>query len=161
MLTSHVRNILQGGRRKFLSISTNSLQICRVCQASFCHLSNAKWGFLELTCTIGLTVGVTGQKGIITSPRHVISPIVYPGDRVCPSLYFEFTLRITWLVTVLSYRFLMFLRYVNNNNIQRDLIVVLKCKANTLPILMHQMRISTTKVSSVVLRPEKKLEVRK
>jgi hypothetical protein len=29
------------------------------------------------------------------------------------------------------------------------------CKANTLPILMHQMRISTTKVSSVVLRPEK------
>jgi hypothetical protein len=30
-----------------------------------------------------------------------------------------------------------------------------QCKANTLPILMHQMRISTTKVSSVVLRPEK------
>jgi hypothetical protein len=30
-----------------------------------------------------------------------------------------------------------------------------ECKANTLPILMHQMRISTTKVSSVVLRPKK------
>jgi hypothetical protein len=29
------------------------------------------------------------------------------------------------------------------------------CKANTLPILMHQMRISTNKVSSVVLGPEK------
>ena len=36
----------------------------------------------------------------------------------------------------------------------------LKCKTNTLPILMHQMRISTNQVSSVVLRP-KKLEIRK
>jgi hypothetical protein len=35
-----------------------------------------------------------------------------------------------------------------------------KCKTNTIPILMHQMRISTTTVSSVVLRP-KKLEIRK
>jgi hypothetical protein len=32
-------------------------------------------------------------------------------------------------------------------------------KANTLPILMHQMRISTTQVSSVMLR-SKKLEIR-
>jgi hypothetical protein len=36
----------------------------------------------------------------------------------------------------------------------------LQCKTNTIPILMHQMRISTTKVSSVILRP-KKLEIRK
>jgi hypothetical protein len=36
----------------------------------------------------------------------------------------------------------------------------LKYKTNTIPILMHQMRISTNKVSSVVLRP-KKLEIRK
>jgi hypothetical protein len=34
----------------------------------------------------------------------------------------------------------------------------LKCKTNTIPILMHQMRISTNQVSSVVLRP-KKLEI--
>jgi hypothetical protein len=34
-----------------------------------------------------------------------------------------------------------------------------KCKTNTLPILMHQMRISTTQVSSVMLRL-KKLEIR-
>jgi hypothetical protein len=34
------------------------------------------------------------------------------------------------------------------------------CKTNTLPILMHQMRISTTQVSSVMLR-SKKLEIRK
>ena len=32
-----------------------------------------------------------------------------------------------------------------------------QCKTNTLTILMHQMRISTTKVSSVMLR-SKKLE---
>jgi hypothetical protein len=37
---------------------------------------------------------------------------------------------------------------------------VFKCKTNTIPILMHQMRISTNQVSSVVLRP-KKLEIRK
>jgi hypothetical protein len=35
----------------------------------------------------------------------------------------------------------------------------LNCKTNTIPILMHQMRISTTKVYSVVLRPIK-LEIR-
>jgi hypothetical protein len=35
-----------------------------------------------------------------------------------------------------------------------------ECKTNTLPILMHQMRISTFQVSSVMLR-SKKLEIRK
>jgi hypothetical protein len=35
-----------------------------------------------------------------------------------------------------------------------------RCKTNTLPILMHQMRISTTQVSSVMLRSQK-LEIRK
>jgi hypothetical protein len=34
------------------------------------------------------------------------------------------------------------------------------CKTNTLTILMHQMRISTTQVSSVILR-SKKFEIRK
>jgi hypothetical protein len=34
------------------------------------------------------------------------------------------------------------------------------CKTNTLPILMHQMRISTTQVSSVMLGPIK-YEIRK
>jgi hypothetical protein len=34
-----------------------------------------------------------------------------------------------------------------------------KCKTNTIPILMRQMRILTNQVSSVVLRP-KKLEIR-
>jgi hypothetical protein len=34
-----------------------------------------------------------------------------------------------------------------------------KCKIHTMPILMHQMRISTTYVSSVILRP-KNLEIR-
>jgi hypothetical protein len=33
--------------------------------------------------------------------------------------------------------------------------LVEECKINTIPILMHQMRISTNQVSSVVLRPKK------
>jgi hypothetical protein len=37
---------------------------------------------------------------------------------------------------------------------------LLVCKTNMLPILMHPMRISTTQVSSVMLRL-KKLEIRK
>jgi hypothetical protein len=35
-----------------------------------------------------------------------------------------------------------------------------ECKTNTIPILMHQMRISTNQVSSVVLRP-KTLKIQK
>jgi hypothetical protein len=38
-------------------------------------------------------------------------------------------------------------------------LVRYKCKINTLTILMHQMRISTTQDSSVMLR-SKKLEIR-
>jgi hypothetical protein len=41
-----------------------------------------------------------------------------------------------------------------------DVKGILTCKTNTLPILMHQMRISTTQVSTVMLR-SKKLEIRK
>jgi hypothetical protein len=40
------------------------------------------------------------------------------------------------------------------------LVRVLVCKSNMLPILMHQMHISTTQVFSVMLR-SKKLEIRK
>jgi hypothetical protein len=38
-------------------------------------------------------------------------------------------------------------------------ILVFKCKIHTIPILMHQMRISTSCVSSVIHRP-KNLEIR-
>ena len=30
----------------------------------------------------GLTVGVTGQQGMLTPPRHLIPPLVYPGIHV-------------------------------------------------------------------------------
>jgi hypothetical protein len=40
------------------------------------------------------------------------------------------------------------------------LCVTVACKTNTLPILMHQMRISTNQVSSVMLR-SKNLEIQK
>jgi hypothetical protein len=39
-------------------------------------------------------------------------------------------------------------------------VSILQCKINTISILMHQMRISTNEVSSVVLGP-KKLEIQK
>jgi hypothetical protein len=48
---------------------------------------------------------------------------------------------------------------LNNQLINQSHPKVFVCKTNTLPILMHQMRISTNKVSSVMLRP-KKLEIR-
>jgi hypothetical protein len=41
-----------------------------------------------------------------------------------------------------------------------EVFFICKCKTNTIPILMHQMRMSTNQVSSVVLRP-KKVEIRK
>ena len=35
-----------------------------------------------------LTAGVTGQHGMLTHPRHLIPPLVYPGDRVCYGVIF-------------------------------------------------------------------------
>jgi hypothetical protein len=50
--------------------------------------------------------------------------------------------------------YLLKFNHLKSNGIKKSL----KCKTNTLSILMHQMRISTNQVSSVVLRP-KKLEI--
>jgi hypothetical protein len=46
-----------------------------------------------------------------------------------------------------------------NNEQFHSYVDSLYCKTNTIPVLMHQMRISTNKASSVMLRP-KKLENR-
>jgi hypothetical protein len=43
-------------------------------------------------------------------------------------------------------------------NDSSQFLLVEECKTNMIPILMHQMGISTNQVSSVVLRP-KKLEI--
>ena len=40
------------------------------------------------------------------------------------------------------------------SNSNKENYTVLKCKTNMIPILMHQMRILTNQVSSVVLRPK-------
>ena len=48
----------------------------------------------------GLTVGVTGQQGMLTPPRHLIPPLVYPGPRICLTLVFVFYLGLTILITV-------------------------------------------------------------
>jgi hypothetical protein len=36
---------------------------------------------------MGFTVGATGQQGMLTPPRHLIPPPVFPGVRVCPFVY--------------------------------------------------------------------------
>ena len=48
----------------------------------------------------GLTVGVTGQQGMLTPPRHLIPPLVYLGVCDCPTLVFVFCLGLTRLITV-------------------------------------------------------------
>ena len=35
-----------------------------------------------------LTLGVSGQQWMLTPPTHLISPLVYPGVRVCLVLIF-------------------------------------------------------------------------
>jgi hypothetical protein len=39
---------------------------------------------------MGHTVGATGQQGMLTPPRHLIPPPVYPGVRVNPFAYLTF-----------------------------------------------------------------------
>jgi hypothetical protein len=34
----------------------------------------------------GVTADVTGRQGMLTPPRHLIPPLVYPEVRVCPIL---------------------------------------------------------------------------
>jgi hypothetical protein len=95
---------------------------------------------------MGLTAGVTGRKGMLTPPRHLMPPLVFPEVRVCPILSFVFMRLVT--VCYLCH----FMKHLVYD--------VWKCKTNTIPILMQQMHISTTQVSSVTLW-SKKLKIRK
>jgi hypothetical protein len=40
-----------------------------------------------VTFEMGLTAGATGQQGILTPPRHLIPPPVYPGVCVGPFIF--------------------------------------------------------------------------
>jgi hypothetical protein len=51
-------------------------------------------------------------------------------------------------------------QYLSMHNALNTCKLIFECKTNTSTILMHQMRISTTQVSSVMLR-SKRLEIRK
>jgi hypothetical protein len=98
-----------------------------------------------------------------TNTTHIINQIVKgqsiletcptwkQNERMLKILYYQ-----CMLIAIVNHFhrliILFFTCTLNNPNLQ--------CKTNTIPILMHQMRISTNKVSSVVLRP-KKLEIRK
>jgi hypothetical protein len=39
--------------------------------------------------TMGLTAGVTGRQEMLTPPRHLIPPLVFPGVRVSLIFYSE------------------------------------------------------------------------
>jgi hypothetical protein len=45
-------------------------------------------------------VGVTGRQGMLTPPRHLIPPLVYPEVSVCHILRFVFSTGLTKLMTV-------------------------------------------------------------
>jgi hypothetical protein len=48
-----------------------------------------KCGLLRLPdLEIGFTANVIGQQRMLTPPRHLIPPLVFPGIHVCPILYF-------------------------------------------------------------------------
>ncbi|XP_048741520.2 uncharacterized protein LOC125655312 isoform X2 [Ostrea edulis] len=49
---------------------------------------------------MGLMADVTGQQGMLTLPRHLIPPMVCPGVRVCPTIYFVLLLGVMRLITV-------------------------------------------------------------
>jgi hypothetical protein len=69
-------------------------------------------------------------------------------------------LQILYLILVMQwYNFTEVPFYISNIYFKRNQRRWVKCKTNTLLILMHQMCISTTQVSSVMLR-SKKLEIR-
>jgi hypothetical protein len=42
---------------------------------------------------MGLVAGVTGRHGMLTLPRNLTTPLVYPEIRVCPILKFVFPTR--------------------------------------------------------------------
>jgi hypothetical protein len=48
----------------------------------------------------GAQMGATGQQGMFTPPRHLISPLVYPEVRVCPILKFVFPTGLMRLMTI-------------------------------------------------------------
>jgi hypothetical protein len=52
---------------------------------------------------IGLPAGVTGRQGMLTSPRHLVPPLVYSNVRVCPILWFVFP---TGLLISMTVRYL-------------------------------------------------------
>jgi hypothetical protein len=49
---------------------------------------------------IQITAAVTVSQGILTPPRHLIPPLVYPGVRVCPILWFVFPIELMRSSTV-------------------------------------------------------------
>jgi hypothetical protein len=56
--------------------------------SSAVHLIETHWFWLmAFVFKMGLTVGATGQQGMLTPPRHLIPPLAGPRVRVSPFIY--------------------------------------------------------------------------
>jgi hypothetical protein len=58
---------------------------------------------LTAVCTVYLNwnkpaAGVTGRQGMLTPPRHLIPPLLYPEIRVCPILKFVFPIGLCYFI---------------------------------------------------------------
>lgn len=47
-----------------------------------------------------MRAGVINQRGMLTSPKHLIPPLICLGVRVCPALNFVFLIGLTRLTTI-------------------------------------------------------------
>ena len=59
-----------------------------------------------------LTVGVTGQQGILIPPWHLVPPLVYPGVHVCHALMFAYFYLRDWLQFVIFLPFHSYSPYI-------------------------------------------------
>jgi hypothetical protein len=60
---------------------------------------------LILAFEMGHTAGATGRQGMLTPPRHLIPPLVFPEVRVCSILGFVFP---TGFMRLITFRYLCY-----------------------------------------------------
>jgi hypothetical protein len=88
---------------RYCELLSFTVPINRLAQTLELRLWLNTYGLPELE--LGLMVGVTGRQGMLTPPRHLIPPLVYPEVRVCTILKFLFP---TWLMRLMTVRYLCY-----------------------------------------------------
>jgi hypothetical protein len=52
---------------------------------------------------MGLTAGAAGRQGMLTPPRHLISPLVFPGVRVSLAIIVGYSIYLIYTLTLTTY----------------------------------------------------------